>query len=279
MRSSLKNIAGIILGIGIILAVVLLPTISVSAQDCEDPQVQTLGAKTYSENCAVCHGIDGQGRAGATLAKDWPSIRPDLRVRDTIVNGGPGLLMPAWSVENGGPLEEDEIDALVCYILSWQTGGPPFIYPTPTPFAQLALTPPPGVDGDVSNGAYLFQQNCAVCHGDEGEGRIGANLSKAWSSIRPDLRVRSVIVTGVADTAMPAWSQGNGGPLTEAEIDDLTAYILTWSPGAYPAPDIPGEPDTGGILTGWPVWLAVILLFLIAIAAIVYFSRPKKLED
>jgi mono/diheme cytochrome c family protein len=279
MRSSLKSRAAIFFAIGIVIAAAVLPNLSASAQECEDQETLELGAKIYSENCAVCHGIDGQGRVGATLAKDWPSIRPDLRVRDTIVSGGPGLLMPAWSLANGGPFEEDEIDALVCYILSWQTGGPPIIYPTPTPIAQLALTPPPGVSGDVVNGANIYNRNCAVCHGAEGEGRIGANLSKVWPSIRPDLRVRSVIVSGAEDTAMPAWSQANGGPLTNAEIDDTVAYILTFSTSPYPAPEVTEEPESGGVLTGWPVWLAGFILFLLILAAIAYFSRQNPSED
>jgi mono/diheme cytochrome c family protein len=103
------------------------------AQEGVDEGELELGAKLYSENCAVCHGGDGQGRVGATLAKDWPSIRPDLQVQEIITNGIPGSPMVAWSQENGGPLSGDEIDALVYYILSWETGGPTRIYPTSTP--------------------------------------------------------------------------------------------------------------------------------------------------
>jgi mono/diheme cytochrome c family protein len=249
-----------------------------SAQDCENPEVIALGASVYIENCAVCHGEDGQGRVGATLAKDWPSIRPDLRVRDTIANGGPDLLMPAWSQANGGPLSEDEIDALTCYILSWQTGGPFIPIPLPTQFTGPALTPPPGVDGDPNSGAVLYDQNCAVCHGTQGEGRIGASLAKDWSSIRPDLRVKSVILTGVEDAAMPAWSQANGGPLTEGEIDDIVAYILTWSP--VPGVEITETPETSpSFLSGWPMWILLFLVFVAILVIIVYFSRRGQEED
>ncbi|MCU0489560.1 MAG: cytochrome c, partial [Anaerolineales bacterium] len=50
-----------------------------SAQSSPDDQLQ-LGAQLFAEYCAACHGPDGQGRVGATLAKDWPSVRPDLTV-------------------------------------------------------------------------------------------------------------------------------------------------------------------------------------------------------
>jgi mono/diheme cytochrome c family protein len=249
-----------------------------SAQDCEDPEVIALGASVYIENCAVCHGEDGQGRVGATLAKDWPSIRPDLRVKDTITNGAPGALMPAWSQANGGPLSEEEIEAVTCYILSWQTGGPIVSIPLPTQITGPALTPPPGVSGDPNSGAILYQQNCAVCHGDQGEGRIGATLAKDWPSFRPDLRVKSVILTGVGDAAMPAWGQANGGPLTEDEIDDIVAYIMTWS--AIPGVEVTETPEPSpGFLGGWPLIVILFLVFFAILVIIFYFSRRGQEAD
>src|SRR5512139_86679 len=108
------------LGVALLLALILLAMASIAAQagePAQDPTTQ-LGAQLYAENCAVCHGADGQGRVGATLAKDWPSIRPDLRVRAVIENGVQGSPMPAWSLAKGGPFTDEEIDSLVCYILS-----------------------------------------------------------------------------------------------------------------------------------------------------------------
>jgi len=66
----------------------------------------------------MCHGANGEGRIGATLSKDWPSIRPELTVRAIIEAGVPGTVMPAWSQKNGGKLDYWQIDALVYYILS-----------------------------------------------------------------------------------------------------------------------------------------------------------------
>jgi ubiquinol-cytochrome c reductase cytochrome c subunit len=276
MSSMLRRRLTITIAFGITAIISLYQFDLASAQDCKDPEVLEHGASLYFENCAVCHGENGQGRVGTTLAKDWPSIRPDLRVRETITTGGPGELMPAWGQENGGPLGEDEIDALTCYILSWQTGGPPVIPPTRTPGARLTLTPPPGVTGDPNNGALLYGSNCAVCHGTEGEGRIGANLAKVWPSIRPDLQIKSVIESGVEDSPMPAWSQEYGGPLSTGEIDDLVAYILTWS-GAVTSPE-EVEP-TQGPITGWLAWVIIIGVFVLIVVAIVYYSRQTQGED
>ncbi len=73
-----------------LLALSLPRTIREAHAQTAEPDPQELGAQLYAENCAVCHGSDGQGRVGATLAKDWPSIRPDLTVKSIIETGVPG---------------------------------------------------------------------------------------------------------------------------------------------------------------------------------------------
>lgn len=244
------------------------------AQDCENEQTIESGARLYAENCALCHGENGQGRVGATLAKDWPSIRPDLRVRETITNGVPGSPMPAWSTDKGGPFSNNEIESLVCYILSWESGGPPLIYPTPTFKLAAEVTAPPGVEGDPNLGARLYQQNCAVCHGESGEGRIGANLSQVFSSIRPDLLTQSVIANGVAGSAMPAWSRENGGPLTSDEIEDIVAYIMTWAPAPGIFATTPAAAKVA-VLPWWG-WVLVFLGFIAVIALTVLVSRKAQ---
>jgi len=256
----------------------LLGVVSYAYAQTPAPQEQLeQGARLYAENCAVCHGANGEGRIGATLAKNWPSIRPDLRVRATIENGIAGSPMPAWSQKKGGPLSEAEIDALVVYILSWESGGPRLIPPTPTPFPRPRLTPPPQVEGDPNRGALLFDQNCAVCHGPNGEGRIGARLARPWSSIRPDLEVKSAIVNGIGGSPMPAWSQANGGPLTEAEINDLVAFVLTLPPVEVEAPPATPSPLPGGFLSGWGGVLLTVILFIVLVwVAITLQTRPPR---
>ncbi len=226
------------------------------------------GAQLFAANCAVCHGANGQGRIGATLAKDWSAIRPDLRIRETISNGVQGSVMPAWSQAKGGPLSEADIDALTAYILSWQSGGPQSFLPLPTLAPRLPITPIPNVEGDPNQGAALFAQNCAVCHGQNGEGRIGATLAKAWTTIRADLRVKSTIENGIAGSVMPAWSQANGGPLTETQINDLVAFVFTL-PVVEQVQATQSSPIPGGasLLSGWAGILVFLILLGVLIAA------------
>lgn len=240
-------------------------------------QDQETGARLYAENCAVCHGIDGQGRIGATLAKDWPSIRPDLTVRNVIVNGVPGSLMPAWSETQGGPLSEVQIDAITEYILSWETGGVRPILPLPTPRSRPALTPPPEVKGDPNRGAALYDQNCLVCHGPDGEGRVGATLARNWPPIRSDLRIRASIAGGIENSLMPAWSQAQGGPLSETDIDDLTAFIFTLETLGSVDPQPTQDQFQPSWLVGWGgVLLAIVLFGIIVVLALLWQASTAK---
>jgi mono/diheme cytochrome c family protein len=270
----------------VLLALILLATAWMMAPmaanaeaPAQDPTTE-LGAQLYAENCVVCHGPEGQGRVGATLAKDWPSIRPDLTVKTIIANGVPGSAMPAWSQANGGPLSEAEIDAVTQFILSWQTSGAPKFTPGPTATLRPPITPPPNVAGDPNRGAVLFDENCAVCHGLNGEGRVGATLAKAWSGIRPDLSTKATIANGISGSAMPAWSQAKGGPLSEQEIDDLVTFILTLgeqNPVEQIAPTaaLPGGDASPSALSGW-TGVALFAILLIAIIAAAMLLQQRK---
>ncbi len=248
------------------------------AQETLDEAKLARGARLYAENCAVCHGENGEGRVGATLSKNWPSIRPDLTVREIISNGVPGSPMPAWSQQKGGPLSEAQIDDLVYFILSWQIGGPPQITPAATATRRAPITPIPNVQGDPNRGAALYDENCAVCHGPNGEGRVGATLAQRWPSIRPDLFIKATIANGVQGSPMPAWSQENGGPLSESEINDLVAFILTWeSAAALPLEPTPmAESPISTWLRGWGGVLLAIGLLVIIISAALLLQRRRS---
>lgn len=126
----------------------------------------------------------------------------------------------------------------------------------------------------LNRGARLYQDNCAVCHGENGEGRVGASLTQAWPSIRPDLTVQNAIENGIPGSAMPAWSQANGGPLTEPEIDHITAYVVSLQPGAgsaSPEPTPAPEPAVNDIR--WLLWLGG---FVLVVVIIMLVSRRAR---
>ena len=240
----------------------------------------TRGSQIFDANCAVCHGPEGQGRVGANLSADFPALDPDAFVQSVVEQGIAGTAMPAWSQAHGGPLNDQEIADVSAFVVSL-SGGRSEMAPTATP---LPVTPVPtvaGVNGDPGVGHALFLENCAMCHGDQGQGRIGANLNKAFASINPQQFVRATVATGISGTAMPAWAQANGGPLSEAQIDDISAYIISLSAAqptataaATPAPS--GSTSNGG--ANWPLIILLLVAVVAIIVLIVWFSGRKTPE-
>ncbi len=72
----------------------------------------------------------------------------------------------------------------------------------------------------------LYAENCAVCHGlaDEGIGSTPPLNNPALQTM--DAReLFKTIARGRFNTAMPAWSQEDGGPLSDYQIDELVNLV------------------------------------------------------
>jgi mono/diheme cytochrome c family protein len=107
----------------------------------------------------------------------------------------------------------------------------------------------------IEAGAALFEQYCTSCHGDRGEGvpGKGSPLNPYLFTTRyPELRnlnypnslrnfVKLTIAAGRPDYStywadkgeiysapMQTWSAFFGGPLRDDQVENLTAYIMTW---------------------------------------------------
>jgi mono/diheme cytochrome c family protein len=198
------------------------PVMAQNNGDGGDPE---RGAELYAANCAVCHGAQGEGRVGAELNDVFVSMNPDVQLTQIITNGRPNTFMPAWGEANDGPLSETDVADIVAYIESWGTTYEP---PAPVPPVPTTPIPPaPDVTGDPNVGYGIYQQNCAACHGASGEGRVGSEINTTFAAIDPEAFAISTISNGRADTLMPAWAQSKGGPLTDGEINDVAAYVLS----------------------------------------------------
>jgi cytochrome c oxidase cbb3-type subunit 3 len=235
----------------------------------------------FAQNCAVCHGADANGRVGPTLKKDFPGIRVDLFLKETITNGVDGSVMPAWSKSKGGPMSDQDIDDVVAYLRSLARPTPVInVTPPPTqtnaPLPAAVATFPAG---DLTRGTQVFAENCVVCHGDRGQGNIGANLRKDWPGIDPDKFIEATVARGVQGSKMPAWAQSNGGPLTNQQIADVTAYIRSFKAAPPPAPTVSSIPTSTNSGSNTALICGVIAVVgALIVLGVGLMGRPRKPE-
>lgn len=77
----------------------------------------------------------------------------------------------------------------------------------------------------IKNGQEVFAGKCAACHGDQGQGLIGPNLTdNHWlHGTGKPTEIASTIRLGVPAKGMPPW----GDLLTQDELMNVTAYIMS----------------------------------------------------
>lgn len=90
----------------------------------------------------------------------------------------------------------------------------------------------------VEEGSSVWEFNCASCHGLDGEGVSAPALnSTQFLQSSSDDQTRLLISVGVPGSAMGAYSQDHGGPLTSEQIRAVTAYLRSWEADAPDVPD------------------------------------------
>ncbi|MGI8807081.1 MAG: c-type cytochrome [Acidimicrobiales bacterium] len=177
--------------------------------------------------CGGCHGTEGQGGSTNYVMPDpldatkpprevtWQAPALDTvllryspeEVKKILVYGRANTPMPAWGVEGGGPMNDQQIDDLVAYLESIQ------LEPEEVRKAALAEF---GTDG-----AKLFDGFCSRCHtqgwsiGEPqvvGGGAFGPSL-RDGETVRqfPDAKTHVEFITEGAEYAKPYGLRGVGG--------------------------------------------------------------------
>ncbi|TFH36770.1 MAG: c-type cytochrome [Anaerolineales bacterium] len=248
----------------LLLGLLLLGSVAVAQEGGDSER----GAELYQTYCVMCHGLDGRGRVGANL-QSFPGIAVDAALQQTITRGVAGSVMPAFSETQGGPLSDVDIADVSAYISSVLRGTEP-IAPAPT-YQPPEIPPLPDIEGNPSNGAVVFQNNCVACHGKQAQGGFGWPLAKNWPGNQPEVFISQIVATGIEGSKMPSWAQENGGPLTQEEIEDVTAYILTLDPGSG-LPEFAAEsPGPLGTTISWTLLAAFGLV--LAIVLVRYYRK------
>jgi mono/diheme cytochrome c family protein len=199
-------------------------------------------ARLYQSNCSVCHGENGDGASHARQGlnpppKDFTSRNyAQMASRETIASfirhGKSGTAMVAWE----SVLSPQEIDDLADYIMT------SFVAP---------------LESDVKSNdeaLALYQQNCSVCHGDDGAGAVWGQESLASpprnfrsEASRRELdrgRMIAAVSFGKPGTPMPGFAT----QLEPEQIEAVVDYVRTTFMSAEPSQN-GGHTDASRIST------------------------------
>ena len=176
----------------------------------------------YGQNCAACHGSNGENGPATDLANpEYEALVDDATLHNVIANGMPGTLMPAFATSAGGTLTDQQVDALVAGMRKeWQK-----------PDAFSGATPPSYVQthpGDAKLGQQEYGLHCAICHRSSTQEITG----KAYLALVSDQALRAFIIAGRPDTGQPDWRHLSrdgrpATPLTSQQVDDIVTYLST----------------------------------------------------
>ena len=162
----------------------------------QDEELIHFGEIIYSDDpsepaaagCARCHGPEGEGgpipndpegRSAPSLRT--PTLAEKLRVNPNyvhlavsyggvVVSGNVNSPMPAWAADVGGPLNEQQVEAVVTLVESWAE--------------EAAENAPEDVEDTAEAGAQVYASvGCAGCHGAELQGGVGPALTNVGNEV------------------------------------------------------------------------------------------------
>jgi mono/diheme cytochrome c family protein len=198
-----------------------------------------IGQELYRQSCVSCHGEFGEGgpnpsRAGDIIfpisTAEYLKTRDDYTIRAIIAQGQPNYGMSPFGSAFGGPLDDEDVDAVVAYIRSWEANPP----------VEL----PPEVVIDVKETVALdtkqiYDQLCAQCHGLNGEGGIGPAFENLqFQATRTDTQLYDAINVGHAATSMIGW----GDVLSADQVQKMVLLIRQ-----FRSSPVSGQPTTAAV--------------------------------
>jgi mono/diheme cytochrome c family protein len=175
------------------------------------------GEALYGLYCAACHGLDGRGRidivhggyAPALFNPTFLALASQDFLTYNIASGREERNMPAWRYTAG--LSDADIESILLFLaLKPKAETPAFAGP---------------FRGSAEKGQAAYEAQCAGCHGERGEGRVGPALALPAVQKAEDEYLYATIALGRPGTTMlPYDLPGNTG-LPPARIADVVAYI------------------------------------------------------
>ena len=237
----------------------------VVAQGGEGDLTPRRGAAVYADFCQACHGPRGEAR-GTGVAFQTITYHADT-ARDVIANGrdsnlDDGAAMPPYAQRAGGLLSDRQIDDLIAYLETWQTGDTP---PLPQPnLRDSPLTPSPIILAIPG-------------------GRAGLCDDLLWMSWRPGQGARSALFPAVQSHQRHAARCPRGRKIPPCPPSQLllaarsasrtsTTSTRIWPPGSW----TPGAKSVAG---GMPALCSIMVgVGAILLVGAAYMVRPADGE-
>jgi mono/diheme cytochrome c family protein len=177
----------------------------------------------FSQNCAGCHGTDGQHGGAPSLGNPlYQAWAPKERMEQAIVAGRRGTPMPAWALSEGGLLTDKQIEIIIDGMKSHFMGKD-------APPANLPSYAADG-EGDPKRGEAAFGVFCAQCHGADGSGstKAGSVVDPAFLGLVTDQRLRMTVVVGCSGGSQPNFmDRVSGRRMQPQEITDVVAWVAS----------------------------------------------------
>ncbi len=207
--------------------------VQVFARDLAWNDAYSRGLNLYNENCAVCHGDNGQGGVGEDALglplnlQSFLVIAPKSYIVNTIRYGRESRGMPAFADD----FSESDINAVATFIKGWQI--------QPSKAIEDGK-----IKGNVKEGAKWYKVACGNCHGPNGEGGPqetgGGHISASFSGFSApaladigfkksstDGFIKATLIYGRIGTPMTSYLKESQGhvELEEQDINNIVAYI------------------------------------------------------
>ncbi len=101
------------------------PTNREEARETQAESIVEQGENLWGFNCAACHGANGEGAVGPALnSQQFLQAATNEQAETLIAVGIPGSQMSAYSLDFGGPMTSEQIEAVVAFIRSWEPDAP-----------------------------------------------------------------------------------------------------------------------------------------------------------
>ncbi len=208
---------------------------AVKVRNMSKKALMKLGADVFAENCAGCHGDNGEGVPetfppikGSTIANGPASSHIHL-----VLNGVPDTAMPSW----GKDLSVEKLAAVISFERNkWGNKGG-YVQPQDVQNALSgsssggAKKTKPAVTRTkaqlMTRGKDVYGENCSGCHGEQGEGVPDTFPALKGSKVAtgPVKDHIKIVLHGLPDSAMPSWKE----TLPTADI----AAVITFERNAW----------------------------------------------